>query len=344
MCVFCRGCAAQHEAEHVSSIDSNGSGGGGGDGIPCLRCKKVRTTPLAELLPSLPHIDAAAAAAARSSKPTPIPPPACGICEDEQATKFCGDCKISQQMMCDGCHTFTHKSAKKQGHTSVPIQEYLQQGSSALSGKPLAKPMCTKHAGQPLQVFCNNCGTLVCATCGILEHNGHDLKAMEHVSGEHRDAVAAEVARTVVTRDEVVAAKTGLEGVRDQVQRNGKAAKEKVNLGFRQVMAEGKKQRDALMAKVDDAVRFKCGLLDAQVTGADDSSDNATDGIELADATLKLASPTQVLQYQKVLVGGLQRFQNHGLVLKQACGPLVDVTFGDALADVVKQIGLLGVV
>eukprot|EP00729_Bicosta_minor_P001052 gene1052-21448_t len=61
MCVFCRGCAAQHEAEHISSIDSNSSGGGAGDGIPCLRCKKLRTTPLAEMLPSLPHIDAAAA-------------------------------------------------------------------------------------------------------------------------------------------------------------------------------------------------------------------------------------------------------------------------------------------
>ena len=33
MCVFCRGCAAQHEAEHVSSIDSNGSGGGGGESV-----------------------------------------------------------------------------------------------------------------------------------------------------------------------------------------------------------------------------------------------------------------------------------------------------------------------
>eukprot|EP00729_Bicosta_minor_P024778 gene24778-biopygen1726 len=343
MCVFCRGCAVQHEAEHVGSSSTNSSGEdeGGSQRIPCLRCKKVRTTPLAELLPSLPHVDAASAGGARSSNPPPITPPTCDVCEEEDATKHCGDCKV--KIYCDGCHAIVHKSAKKKGHTSVPIQAHLQQSGGVPSGNLLAQPMCQMHAGEVLIFFCDTCGILVCATCGILEHKSHDLKPMEQASSERKDAIAAEVAKTVVARDEIVAAKTALESVCDQVRQNGKAAKEKVILGFRRVMAEGKQRREALIANVDEAVRFKCGLLEAQVTGADKSSDNATDGIELADATLKMATPTQVLQYKKVLVGGLQRFQNHGLVLKQACSPLVDVALGDALDDIVTQIGTLGV-
>eukprot|EP00729_Bicosta_minor_P018595 gene18595-biopygen29334 len=343
MCVFCRGCAGQHEAEHNSSTDSGGGGEGVG-GIPCLWCKKLRTTPLADLLPSLPNIDAAVAGAARSSNPTPIPAPLCDICEEEDATKYCGDC-LKNKFFCDGCFASSHKSAKKKSHASTPIHEHLQRSSGLLpgAGKPAGPPMCRTHPDYPCGVFCNTCGTLVCAMCGILEHKSHDLKPIEQASGGHRDVIAAEVAWTVVARDEVVAAKTALEGVCDQVRQNGEAAKERVVLGFRRLMAEGKQRREALVAKVDESVRFKCGLLEAQVTGADESSDNATNGIELAEATLKMASPTQVLQYKKVLVGGLRRFQNHGLVLSQACGPVVDVLLGDALDDIMTQIGTLGV-
>eukprot|EP00729_Bicosta_minor_P006328 gene6328-biopygen25914 len=316
MCVFCRGCAGQHEAEHNSRTDSGGRGEGVG-GIPCLWCKKLRTTPLADLLPSLPHIDAAVAKAANASKSTPAPPPTCDICEEDEATKHCGDC-LKNKFFCDGCFASSHNASA-------------------------APPKCRIHPDEALKFFCDTCGILVCATCAVLEHNGHDLKPMEQVCSEHKDAIAAEVAQTVVARDEVVAAKTALEGVCDQVRQNGEAAKERVILGFRRVMAEGKQRSEALVAKVDETVRFKCGLLEAQVTGADESSDNATNGIELAEATLKVASPTQVLQYKKVLVGGLQRFQNHGLALKQACGPVVDVLLGDALDDIMTQIGTLGV-
>lgn len=342
MCVFCRGCAVQHEAEHLSSTDSKE--GAKMWGIPCLRCKKLRTTPLTDLLPSLPNIDAAVAEAARSSKPVPTPAPACDICEGDEATRYCGDC-LKITFFCDGCFASSHKFAKKKSHTSIPIHEHLQQSIELVpgAGKPAGPPMCKTHPDHPCGVFCNTCGTLVCAMCGILEHKSHDLKPIEQAGGGHRDAIAAEVARTVVARDEVVAAKPGLEGVCDKVRQNGKEAKEKVILGFRRVMAEGKLRSEALIAKVDEAVQFKCGLLEAQVTGADESSDNATNGIELAEATLKVASPTQVLQYKKVLVGGLQRFQNHGLALEQACGPLVDVMLGDALDAIVTQIGTLGV-
>eukprot|EP00729_Bicosta_minor_P001906 gene1905-biopygen20735 len=348
MCVFCRGCAVQHEAEHISSMDSCG-GGEGVEGIPCLRCKKLRTTRLADLLPSLPHIAAAAASATRLAPLAPIPAPACDNCEDAAATQFCKDCHSVQQILCDGCHSFAHKSAKKRDHRPIPIQDHLRRritnsqagGSSpSTAAKP---PTCQKHPDTPVDVSCDTCGTLICAMCAVLEHNGHDLMPIAQISSEHKDMVAANIALAVVARDEVVAANTALEGVCDQVRQNGKAAKEKVNLGFRRLMAEGKQRREALIAQVDDAVRFKCGLLEAQVTGTDKSSDNATNGIELAEATLKMASPTKMLQYTEVLVGGLQKFQIHGLVGKQACGPLVDVMLGDALDDIMTQIGTLGV-
>ena len=118
--------------------------------------------------------------------------------------------------------------------------------------------MCKVHPDKPLDVFCNTCNIVICAMCGILHHKSHTLKPVEEVSRKHRDAITAKVAAAIIIRDEVVAAKADWEDARDQVLRNGKAAKEKVNLGFRRVMAEGRQRRDALIAKVDEAVRLKC--------------------------------------------------------------------------------------
>jgi hypothetical protein len=158
-----------------------------------------------------------------------------------------------------------HKSAKKQGHVSVPIQEHLQQCAGA---DPAAEfPMCAMHPDQMCSIFCNTCSQLICAMCAAFNHAGHDYKPAAEVSGEHRDAIGAQVAVTVVSRDEVVAAKTGWEGACVQLRRNGEAAIEKLNLEFRRMAQQGTKRRDVLIAQVKAVVLFKLGLLEAQVKG-----------------------------------------------------------------------------
>lgn len=99
-----------------------------------------------------------------------------------------------------------------------------------------------------------------------------------------------------------------------------------------------------LIALVDEAARVKVGMLQVQVKGADDSDHHFTQGIHLTEAMLKTATPTQLLQYKQLLVKGLEQLQNHGLVLKQSCGTLLDVELGDEFEQVVAQIGTLGVV
>jgi hypothetical protein len=180
--------------------------------------------------------------------------------------------------------------------------------------------------------------------CAAFNHAGHDYKPAAEVSGEHRDAIGAQVAVTVVSRDEVFATKTGWEGACVQLRRNGEAAIEKLNLEFRRMAQQGTKRRDVLIAQVKAVVLFKLGLLEAQVKGGDASDDHSTEGIKLVEATMEIATPAQVLQYKTLLMDGLRQLQNHELVLKQCCGPSVDVTLGDAFEQFLAQIGTLGAV
>ena len=155
--------------------------------------------------------------------------------------------------------------------------------------------MCITHPAQQEKYYCNTCEVLTCSDCAVLEHNGHSLKPIEQVTGEQRDEIEREVASTVVTKDEVVAAQTELEALIGQIQGNGDAAKKKVKAGFTKLMQEGKKRRDVVVGLVDAAVQRKVALASLQLKEATDSADHSTDAIQLVVDTLSLATPVQVL-------------------------------------------------
>lgn len=80
LCVFCRGCAEEHEKSMNSGITE----------VACISCSRISTGPLTALLPSLPHIEAAAASSHQAARHLPIL--SCDVCEDEDATKYCSHC------------------------------------------------------------------------------------------------------------------------------------------------------------------------------------------------------------------------------------------------------------
>eukprot|EP00729_Bicosta_minor_P032634 gene32634-biopygen5720 len=171
LCVFCKACALQEEAK-AQQQQPAASGGGGKKGkgkkkkkkgeekkaeyipTPCMSCGKHCTVPVNELKLDVATMKEADSGGGREQQ---LEAPLCAMCAGELATKFCSDCAINIQFSCDGCHAIMHKSAKKQGHTSIPIQEHLAAaparaaggGSGAAGSAP--PPMCQVHTDEALK-------------------------------------------------------------------------------------------------------------------------------------------------------------------------------------------------
>ena len=103
LCVFCKECALEEEAKAQQQHPASASGGGGKKRgkakkkkkevytpTPCMSCSKPCTLPVCKL-----KLDVVAMKAVDVGSAQPTAVPICDNCEEEQATKFCGDCKLT---------------------------------------------------------------------------------------------------------------------------------------------------------------------------------------------------------------------------------------------------------
>eukprot|EP00729_Bicosta_minor_P005152 gene5152-biopygen22790 len=228
-------------------------------------------------------------------------------------------------MLCDGCYIFAHKSAKKQGHASIPIQAHLAAaparvaggGSGAAGSAP--PPMCRIHTDQPLQVYCNTCNILVCAMCGLLNHSKHDFTPVEQAVGKHRATIEALLAEVVVTRQEAIAATNAIKIIRGELEGNRDAAIKLIDAGFTKLLRAIKQRRDALKQVVNDAYTEKGDMLNKQITELEGIESHSEIALKLVEATLAAATPVELLERKQLLVDGLTQFKEHGVSLKANC-------------------------
>ncbi|XP_072046827.1 tripartite motif-containing protein 2-like [Amphiura filiformis] len=96
----------------------------------------------------------------------------CGNCDDDNpAVKFCHDCG---SFLCQGCIESHQKMRSMQHHQLVTIEELQAKKCNPMMQQ---QQHCTKHPKQDMTMYCKeaDCKVPVCATCGHLDHRGHDL-------------------------------------------------------------------------------------------------------------------------------------------------------------------------
>eukprot|EP00729_Bicosta_minor_P024759 gene24759-biopygen27469 len=247
-------------------------------------------------------------------------------------------------MLCDGCYIFAHKSAKKQGHASIPIQEHLAAAPARAAGRGsgvtgLGPPiMCRIHADHPLQVYCNTCNILVCAMCAVMHHKSHDLTPVEQAVGKHRDTIEALLAEVVVTRQEAIAATNAIKIIRGELEGNRDAAIKLIDAGFTKLLRAIKQRRDALKQMINDAYIEKDDVLNKQITELEGIESHSEIALKLVEATLAVATPVELLERKQLLVDGLTQFKEHSVSLKEGCGStistMVDPSFEQQATDI----------
>ena len=159
ICRLCKGCVSEEEAkvqqqqkeQPKKMIKGKGKGKAKNEEekkytpTPCINCKKLCNTPVAELLLDTVLMRKVNGGGGPAAAAVPL----CDHCEEDAATKFCKDC-LKCKFSCDGCFTTSHKSAKKQGHSTVLIHEHLASAPAhaAGGGSAAAAERTTKAEGE----------------------------------------------------------------------------------------------------------------------------------------------------------------------------------------------------
>eukprot|EP00729_Bicosta_minor_P002777 gene2777-biopygen25830 len=347
LCKFCKVCALQKEEEAQQQPPppppaKKGKGKGKkkkkGDEpkpTPCLNCKTPCSIPVRNLLLDEALLNTLASA---GSKDTPI----CDVCDQQQTTKHCGDCK-KNQFFCDRCFTFAHSFAKNKGHTQIPIQDYLASSASAHSGggSAASKSMCKIHTDEALKVFCDDCNILVCAMCGILHHKTHTLRPIGEAARQHRGEIQALTAATKVSQQALSDTIKALYILKGKIEGNMDAAIAAIEEGYNRVMRAAVSHKNLLKKQVKEVCKEKTDAVGAQIAKLEGGDERAANAVKLAQVTLQMATPEQVLRMKQLFVNGLSRLKDHGFWMEQCRAATIEVNATAMLEKAVAQVPML---
>lgn len=133
----------------------------------------------------------------------------CGGCDDKSnnVVSFCNECGCFLCHVCIGIHK---KLRPLQAHRLSTLAELQKKKANPMMQQQMH---CEKHPKQDLNMYCRaaQCKVPICATCGLIDHRGHDL--IEQSAAV--DEILAEI-RTSLTR--VEKKRKILVGKRDHVE------------------------------------------------------------------------------------------------------------------------------
>ncbi|CAF2124098.1 unnamed protein product [Rotaria magnacalcarata] len=94
----------------------------------------------------------------------------CLNCQSEEATLWCKKCDTSY---CSVCFELAHSQPIWKTHAAIPIDD-----------KPVVLVSCYEHPDEKLKFWCNECSTLVCRDCVIVNHQGHTCTIINDIAQE----------------------------------------------------------------------------------------------------------------------------------------------------------------
>eukprot|EP00729_Bicosta_minor_P022000 gene22000-biopygen1660 len=111
--------------------------------------------------------------------------------------------------------------------------------------------------------------------------------------------------------------------------------------GYNRVMRAAVSHKNMLKKQVKEVCKEKVDAVGAQITKLEGGEERAANAVKLAQATLQMATPEQVLQMKQLFVNGLSRLKDHGLEMEQCRAATIEVNATAMLEKAVEQVPML---
>lgn len=154
-------------------------------------------------------------------------PLSCEVCDGaHSATRYCVECR---QFMCDFVANFHLKMAVCQGHHIVSASDAELYAHTTHTEK------CRDHPKKEYEYYDTQCGRLVCSSCVVLDHKGHDCQTIEEAAKGFRERVEAMVVRANNVNKRVRAAERRVGDVEAELARRKEEEAAKIKETFFEV-------------------------------------------------------------------------------------------------------------
>ncbi|XP_078603237.1 E3 ubiquitin-protein ligase TRIM45-like [Branchiostoma floridae x Branchiostoma japonicum] len=222
----------------------------------------------------------------------------CTNCDESKAaTSRCSECA---EFLCTRCESAHRVVKATKGHTLFTFEE-LKIGKYDNVFKDRKAPLCSKHPGEILKLYCRTCETPICNECALFEHRDaqHYYTRIEKVATEKRKAILdltlqCQAQIKFFHREEDVQ-----KHLKQHLLENAEEARKNVRSTVQSLITLVKEEGHRLLAWIDTEVGCRKKQIEAGVEGAQISLASAKSTCEFAETLAREGGDYEVALFSR---------------------------------------------
>jgi len=210
------------------------------------------------------------------------PPPNCGFCEEQPATRRCMQC---DGFLCQDCEKSTHAKGYFKSHNIVDLGEESPDALDFAS-----RMICNEHS-EKLDFYCIDCRTPVCSHCLILgDHQKHQQTPLDQAYQTGKETLGAwaeRMSQRITLTEELL---ESFRSAEQDIQRNAESQRGIVNNELDHLRELIETKRHQLLSKCALEEKQKRLQLQAQLDRTEVSRGEAKGLVSRSENLLSLTS------------------------------------------------------
>ncbi len=224
-------------------------------------------------------------------------PAYCTSCGVNIPQAVCMDC---DDFLCTECWNAHQQLKKSRSHYSFTVEEAQQMTSTQLlQALPVSYtspvPLCQKHEGQRIDLYCQQCSLLVCLKCSVVDHKGHqvhDIKKYVPLCKNDLGQALEYIANAQTTLSKL---STSISITIDRIDTRRKDLDSSIKQSFAQLFQLLKQREETLTTRTNDVAESKEIALSDQLKDIEQLLQPFTDVCSIGSAAVTEFSDFELL-------------------------------------------------
>ncbi|XP_002742146.1 E3 ubiquitin-protein ligase TRIM45-like [Saccoglossus kowalevskii] len=243
-----------------------------------------------------------------SSKVETVTPTVCDLCEENEVSFTCIECK---EYLCKFCSKAHQRSKSTASHHVLPIDEYKTAKEKLFSLQPVE--YCSDHKENQLKFYCDTCKTPICMECTIIDHRvpEHQHRYIKDAAQEYAEELKEMIERLKVKADEVETSKISAKTASEKLNTCFAEEEAKINTKTDEILADLRKKMDKTEVeklRLIDELKMECSArvkhMEIKVDDLEMKLGNIVSTLSYLDTLMHHGSPGHIENIPQQLIKG----------------------------------------
>ena len=229
----------------------------------------------------------------------------CGSCDEgSQAVGFCHDCGC---FLCKACVDNHQKMRPLRHHKLSTIAELQKERRN-----PMMQQRCQKHPTMPLELYCKevDCKMPACASCGLIDHRGHEIVDLLAASDEMVAIMRQSSANIAIRNQDLTDNSAALDIMQKTLTDNFSKLEKSMQESIQKVHSLIDTQYKHAHSHLKHLYQTEMNRLAESQESADLLGTQMISACEFADKACDVSHPTQLLSSHNQIMEHLHELEN----------------------------------